>query len=172
MIDKETVLVLSYGDVLHHRWARNADGTPERWRINGKVKTWKTRPNDFTVPVKHGLKYFSYITQAEIHHFCTTDKEVYKLEAMEKFRKLQYDRKPATWDEVNKAISWTENKKHLKHLIRYYTDNLWFENDPEPFTTFNYQPDDMIFILEILDGNTYLIKTEGYDYCRYAMQIL
>jgi hypothetical protein len=25
------------------------------WRRNGKTRTWKTRPNDFYLPVKHGL---------------------------------------------------------------------------------------------------------------------
>jgi hypothetical protein len=41
----------------------NADGTPVRWRRNGKTKTWKTRPDDFKIPVKHGLYHYGYITQ-------------------------------------------------------------------------------------------------------------
>lgn len=27
----------------------------ERWRRNGRTQTWKTRPNDWRVPIKHGL---------------------------------------------------------------------------------------------------------------------
>lgn len=32
-------------------------------RVNGKCKTWKTRPNEFQLPVKYGLKECFYITQ-------------------------------------------------------------------------------------------------------------
>lgn len=32
------------------------------WRRNGKCKTWKTRPEDFELPVKHGLRNYGYIT--------------------------------------------------------------------------------------------------------------
>lgn len=31
----------------------------EVWRRSGKTKTWKTRPNDWRIPVKHGL-YLSH----------------------------------------------------------------------------------------------------------------
>ena len=45
-----------------HRTQRNADGSPLRCRVNGKLKTWKTRPNAYRLPVKHGIKQFFYIT--------------------------------------------------------------------------------------------------------------
>ena len=54
---------------LHHVSLKNADGTPVRARINGKVKTWKTRPGDFKLPVKHGLRDCFYITQANAHEW-------------------------------------------------------------------------------------------------------
>ncbi len=41
----------------------NSDGTPSRWRRNGATKTWKTRPADFKIPVKHGLYDYGYIDQ-------------------------------------------------------------------------------------------------------------
>lgn len=34
-----------------------------RVRSNGACKTWKTRPNDFRLPVKHGLYSYGYIDQ-------------------------------------------------------------------------------------------------------------
>jgi len=34
----------------------------KRWRLNGKVATWKTRPDDFSAPVKHGLYAYAYVT--------------------------------------------------------------------------------------------------------------
>jgi hypothetical protein len=33
-----------------------------KWRRNGKTQTWKTRPDDFRVPVKYGLYQFGQIT--------------------------------------------------------------------------------------------------------------
>jgi hypothetical protein len=38
-------------------------------RRTGKTKTWKTRPNEFSVPVKHGLRDSGYITQDNAHAF-------------------------------------------------------------------------------------------------------
>lgn len=45
-----------------HIIAKNSDGTPVRCRANGACKTWKTRPNDFRLPVKYGLKTSFYLT--------------------------------------------------------------------------------------------------------------
>jgi hypothetical protein len=45
-----------------HRTLKNADGTPARCRRNGATKTWVTRPGDYRIPVKHGLKTCFYIT--------------------------------------------------------------------------------------------------------------
>lgn len=39
----------------------------EAWRRNGKTKTWKTRPGQFQIPVKHGLYNYAYITQDDAH---------------------------------------------------------------------------------------------------------
>lgn len=41
---------------------KNADGTPLRARANGKCRIWKTRPGEFSLPVKHGLYQYFYIT--------------------------------------------------------------------------------------------------------------
>lgn len=59
---------LTYRDELHHVTKPNADGTPKRCRVNGKMKTWKTRPNDWLLPVKHGLRDCFYIGEVEDWH--------------------------------------------------------------------------------------------------------
>ena len=46
-----------------HRTLKNADGSPVRCRANGQVKRWKTRPDEFRLPVKRGLFECFYITQ-------------------------------------------------------------------------------------------------------------
>tara|TARA_Y100000310_G_C20578648_1_gene761816 strand:- start:387 stop:608 length:222 start_codon:yes stop_codon:yes gene_type:complete len=32
------------------------------WRRNGKTKVWKSRPDNYRVPVKHGLYNYTYVT--------------------------------------------------------------------------------------------------------------
>ena len=66
MITLEQAKNLKYGQILHHAINENADGTPQRWRVNGKPKTWKTRPNEVKVPVKHGLYNYDYITENDL----------------------------------------------------------------------------------------------------------
>jgi hypothetical protein len=41
----------------------------EVWRRSGKTKTWKTRPSEFTIPIKHGLRDSGYLTQSNEHAF-------------------------------------------------------------------------------------------------------
>lgn len=62
MITKDIAASLTYRDTLHHKRKTNSDGTPVRCRVNGKCQTWKTRPDDFKLPVKHGLNECFYIT--------------------------------------------------------------------------------------------------------------
>jgi hypothetical protein len=53
----------------HKLEAEMANG---RWwsvRRNGKTKTWKTRPSEFSIPVKAGLRSYAYITQSNEQHF-------------------------------------------------------------------------------------------------------
>lgn len=52
-----------------HRTATNADGSPVRCRANGRVKRWKTRPNEFRLPVKYGLRECFYLTNANAHEW-------------------------------------------------------------------------------------------------------
>lgn len=67
------------GDVgsgtFHHKFLRNSDGTPRRCRVNGKCHTWKTRPAEFMLPVKFGLRGNGYITQDNADEWCLTADE-------------------------------------------------------------------------------------------------
>lgn len=64
MITKHQVVHSYYRQEFHHVSLKNADNTPVRCRVNGKCKTWKTRPNEFRLPVKHGLRDCFYIDQS------------------------------------------------------------------------------------------------------------
>ncbi len=38
-------------------------------KVNGSLKTWKTRPNDFRLPVKHGMRGYGEVTPENISQF-------------------------------------------------------------------------------------------------------
>ena len=38
-------------------------------RRTGKTQTWKTRPNEFKIPVKHGLYHSFYIDHNNAHNW-------------------------------------------------------------------------------------------------------
>lgn len=67
MITKDQAMT---ADMFYDVTLKNADGTPYRWRRNGKTKTWKTRPDDFAIPVKRGLREYGIITH--YNAFCVT----------------------------------------------------------------------------------------------------
>ena len=52
---------LTHRDMLYHRIYKNADGSHERWRVNGMVKRWKREPDRIRVPIKHGLYNYWYV---------------------------------------------------------------------------------------------------------------
>lgn len=63
MITKELAMQAEYRQEFHHKSVINTDGSPMRCRVNGKCKVWKTRPDEFRLPVKYGLKSCFYITE-------------------------------------------------------------------------------------------------------------
>ena len=75
MITLEQAKALKYRDILYHVSNRNYDGSPQRWRVNGPVKTWVTRPNEILVPIKHVLRNCYYLTHDELHLVCLTEAE-------------------------------------------------------------------------------------------------
>ena len=56
-----------------HRTLRNADGSALRCRASGACKTWKTRPNEFRLPVKYGLRDSFYLTHDNAADWLTFD---------------------------------------------------------------------------------------------------
>jgi len=72
---------LSPGTILYHVLNRNADDTPQRWRVSGKPKIWKTRLNNVRVPIKNGLYNYDYVTQDELDLVCLTEEEAIEAHA-------------------------------------------------------------------------------------------
>lgn len=64
MITKQIAMAAHYRQEFTHVSITNRDGSPARCRVNGQCKTWVKRPEDFSLPVKHGLRECFYITLA------------------------------------------------------------------------------------------------------------
>jgi len=69
VVTKELLADLPYGTAFHYAAAANCGKRVERWRTNGKLKTWKTIPSKFKQPIKHGLRDYSYITEHNVQDF-------------------------------------------------------------------------------------------------------
>ena len=57
---------LQLGTILYHRTEKNSDGSPTRWKVNGKAKVWKQDTTRVKVPVKNGMYNYDYITETEL----------------------------------------------------------------------------------------------------------
>lgn len=66
MITKTEALTARH---FEHVKNKGSDKQPVRCRAMGKCQVWKTRPNDFSLPVKHGLRNSFYITNANAHEW-------------------------------------------------------------------------------------------------------
>jgi hypothetical protein len=67
MITLEQAKNLKHGQILHHTINKNADGSPQRWRVNGKVKTWKKDSGRVRVPLKYGLYGYDYLDENSLN---------------------------------------------------------------------------------------------------------
>lgn len=78
MISLDEAKSLRHGVILYHVIYRNADGTPQRWRVNGAPKTWKRSPDRVRVPLKHGLYSYDYLDETCLDLVCLTEEEAYQ----------------------------------------------------------------------------------------------
>jgi hypothetical protein len=66
----EQAKALQYGQVIYHRFWTNADRkTPQRFKVNGNPKTWKTRPNEVRVPLKRAMYEFMNLDEHNLSDF-------------------------------------------------------------------------------------------------------
>lgn len=74
MITLDQAKNLTPGTILYHATQRNADGTPQRWKVNGMPKVWKRDPARVRVPLKHGLYDYDYLDETGLD-LCSLDEE-------------------------------------------------------------------------------------------------
>lgn len=58
-------------DRFHEDGPQRKDGSCYAWRRNGQTQTWKTRPGEFRIPVKYGLRDYGQITDKNAAGFHT-----------------------------------------------------------------------------------------------------
>ena len=68
-ITLEQAKKLEYRDIIHDGEFFNADGSCQRWRVNGKVQVWKRSPDKVRVPIKRGLREFGYLHETNLEYF-------------------------------------------------------------------------------------------------------
>ena len=73
IITKEIALTLRHDQPLIHAQIKNKDGTPTRARVNGRCQTWATRPDQWRLPCKHGLKQCFDLTQDNCAYWFVVD---------------------------------------------------------------------------------------------------
>jgi hypothetical protein len=71
MITLEQAKNLIHGTTIHNELKTQSGGKAcQRWRVTGRPKVWKTRPNEVQVPIRHGLRSNDYLTEdslSDIH---------------------------------------------------------------------------------------------------------
>ena len=63
------------GQMIYHNQNRNADGSPQRWKVNGEQKKWKRDPDRIKIPLKHGLNHYDYLTNSGLISVSLTAKK-------------------------------------------------------------------------------------------------
>jgi hypothetical protein len=58
---------LKPGQTIYHIDHKNADGSRQRWKVNGAIQVWKTNSKRVRVPLKNGLRNFNVMTEASMH---------------------------------------------------------------------------------------------------------
>jgi len=75
MITKEQLIKLAGNGILYAGHVKDSKGNPAKARLNGKIKLWKTRPDDFSQPMKYGIKQCFYLEPGNVHKWFITEEE-------------------------------------------------------------------------------------------------
>ena len=69
---QELIALIGNTQTFHHVTNKNADGTPQRWRRNGAIKTFKRDDQRIIIPLKYGLYGYGKIeTVDEFYQYLT-----------------------------------------------------------------------------------------------------
>ena len=66
---------LERGQIIYHRYLTNYDGTPMRFKVNGRPRIWKRDTNRVCVPLKRGLYDYVIMTDFDLNKYVLTEEE-------------------------------------------------------------------------------------------------
>lgn len=70
-ITLEQAKKLYHNQELYHTIYRDSKGEPQKWRVAGMPRTWKTMPERVVVPLRYGFqKSTAHMSEREIDQFC------------------------------------------------------------------------------------------------------
>lgn len=118
MISLKQAKRLKTGNIVYHVINQNTDGTPQRWRVNGKVKTWKKNLDRVSVPIKSGMYSYNYLTERDLYLYSTTEKQALRHKAIKPDLNIKniYVLDPDSQEAINSTV------KHKAAFVGY-TDN-------------------------------------------------
>lgn len=64
---QELIALIGTQREFYHTKNKDSKGNPQKWRLNGAIKTWKRDPKRIQIPLKHGL--YDYDTIYSIEEF-------------------------------------------------------------------------------------------------------
>lgn len=119
MITLEEAKQLDCGTTIYSVLYHNADGTAQRFKVNGRPKTWKTRPDEVWVPLKRGLHEYGYLNEGNLDEFSLRkpvfithnqiddlfDSATHQADYLIGLYRLVYS---PYWDEIKKVNGWPE----------------------------------------------------------------
>lgn len=94
---------------LYHRTMKNADNSALRIRVNGKCQLWKTRPTDFRLPCKHGLRQFYQLTAVTADEWTTIEPSAF-LPYSDRFIHRLVDGLPCSGITAEGLLEWLNRK--------------------------------------------------------------
>lgn len=74
---------LQYGMELYFSRGNNADGSPQKYRVTGKVRRWKRTPMRLEIPVRRGLRQNARIETNDLPYFFATEEDAVKFRGRE-----------------------------------------------------------------------------------------
>lgn len=60
---------LKRGQIVYDNLYVDAKGNSMKWKVNGKVRTWKRSPELVIVPIKYGLYEYGHVTEWNLDNY-------------------------------------------------------------------------------------------------------
>ena len=155
MILKDQAKKLVFGDHLYNMTRMAYDGSPLKVKVNGACKIWKTRPDDFSIPVKYGLYEYSYVTQLNAEDWRLTEEP----EKTKRISTKDVDWLKLSTDGATQLIErLPERKKELMAEILSINDGIFKKYDE---STYRERQQILRYYARNIQLN-YLSKNTGY----------